>query len=128
VARQGNQPARPRGKQKESNMTDTKQFLKDYNALILGVWQDTGEEAKLIADPTGYAKQSGLPVEDGKTVVLDRTQPDGMLVGSKLIEGWNGEGQHVLHVPAAPLVNFDELSEDELESVSGALFILIIIL
>jgi hypothetical protein len=128
VARRGNQPAHPRGKQKESTMTDSKQFLKDYNALILGVWQDTGEEAKLIADPTGYAKQSGLPVEDGKTVVLDRSQPNGMLVGSKLIEGWNGEGQHVLYVPAAPLVNFDELSEDELESVAGAFFMLIIIL
>jgi hypothetical protein len=51
-----------------------------------------------------------------------------MLVGSKLIEAWNGEGQHVLYVPAAPLVNFDELSEDELESVAGAFFMLIIIL
>ncbi len=107
-------------------MTDTKQFLKDYQALILGVWQDAGEEAKLVADPAAYAKLSGLPVEDGKTVVLDRSQPEGMLVGSKLVEAWNGEGQHTLHVPAAPLINFDELSEEELDAVSGALIVIII--
>jgi hypothetical protein len=107
-------------------MTDTKQFLKDYQALILGVWQNTGEEAKLVADPTGYAKLSGLPVEAGKTVVLDRSQPEGMLVGSQLIQAWNAEGQHTLYVPAAPLINFDELSEEELEAVSGAFIVIII--
>ena len=108
-------------------MTDTQQFLKDYNALILHVWQNEGEEAKLIADPTAYAKQAGLPVEDGKTVVLDRTQPTGMLIGSKLVEAWNGEGQHVLRVPAVPLIDFDELSEEELEAAGGFFFLLIII-
>lgn len=109
-------------------MTDTKQFLKDYNALLLGVWGTDGEEAKLIADPTAYAKQFGLPVEDGKTVVLDRSQPNGMLIGSKLVEAWNGAGQHVLRVPAVPLVDFDELSEEELEAAAGVFFLLIIIL
>lgn len=108
-------------------MTDTQQFLKEYNALILGVWQNEGEEAKLIADPTAYAKQFGLPVEDGKTVVLDRSQPNGMLIGSKLVEAWNSEGQHVLRVPAVPLVDFDELNEEELEAAGGFFFLLIII-
>jgi hypothetical protein len=107
---------------------DTKQFLKDYQSLILGVWQDTGEEAKLVSDPTGYAREHGLPVEAGKTVVLDRSQPDGMLVGSKLVREWNGEAQHVLYVPATPLINFDELSEEELEAVSGALVVIIIVI
>jgi hypothetical protein len=107
-------------------MTDTKQFLKDYQALILGVWQDPGEDAKLVADPAGYAKLSGLPVEDGKPVVLDRSQPEGLLVGSQLVQAWNAEGQHTLFVPAAPMINFDELSEDELEAVSGALVVIII--
>ena len=109
-------------------MTDSTQFLKDYNALILHVWQNEGEEAKLIADPTAYAKQAGLPVEDGKTVVLDRTQPNGMLIGSKLVEAWNSDGQHILRVPAVPLIDFDELSEEELEAAAGVFFLLIIIL
>ena len=108
-------------------MTDSTQFLKDYNALIIGVWQNDGEEALLIADPTAYAKQHGLPVEDGKTVVLDRTQPNGMLIGSKLVEAWNGEN-HVLRVPAVPLIDFDELSEDELEAATGGFFALLIII
>ncbi len=60
--------------------------------------------------------------------MLDRSQPDGMLVGSKLVEAWNGEGQHTLHVPAAPLIDFDELSEEELEAVTGAFFVLLIII
>jgi hypothetical protein len=108
-------------------MTDSTQFLKDYNALILSVWQNDGEEARLVADPTAYAKQAGLPVEDGKTVVLDRTQPNGMLIGSKLVEAWNSAGQHVLRVPAIPLVDFDELNEEELEAAGGFFFLLIII-
>jgi hypothetical protein len=108
-------------------MSYDKQFLRDYQSLILGVWQDTGEEAKLVSDPTGYAKTHGLPVEDGKTVVLDRSQPEGMLVGSKLVEAWNG-ANHVLHVPATPLINFDELSEEELEAVSGAFVVIIIVI
>jgi hypothetical protein len=128
VARRENQPTHPRGNQKENEMTDTQQFLKDYNALILHVWQNEGEEAKLVADPTAYAKQAGLPVEDGKTVVLDRSQPNGMLIGSKLVEAWNGEGQHVLRVPAVPLIDFDELSEEELEQAGGFFFLLIIII
>jgi peroxiredoxin len=127
VARRGKHPAHSRGNQKEKAMTDSKQFLKDYNALVLSVWQNEGEEAKLISDPTAYAKQAGLPVEDGKTVVLDRSQPNGMLIGSKLVEAWHGDGQHVLHVPAVPLVDFDELSEDELEAAAGVFFLLIII-
>ena len=105
---------------------DQKQFLRDYQALILGVWQDIGEEAKLVADPAGYAAAHGLPVTPGSTVVLDRTQPEGMLVGSQLIAAWEGDGTQVLHVPATPLINFDELSEDELEAVSGALIVIII--
>jgi hypothetical protein len=109
------------------NKTADKQFLRDYQSLILGVWQDTGEEAKLVSDPTGYAREHGLPVAPGKTVVLDRSQPEGMLVGSKLVEAWNNDGQHVLHVPATPLINFDELSEEELEAVSGAFVVIIII-
>ena len=107
-------------------MTDNKQFLRDYQSLILGVWQDTGEEAKLVSDPTGYARTHGLPVAAGKTVVLDRTQPEGMLVGSQLVQAWNSDGNHVLYVPATPLINFDELSEEELEAVSGALIVIII--
>ena len=103
---------------------DSKQFLRDYQSLILGVWQDTGEEAKLVSDPTGYAREHGLPVPAGATVTLDRTQPDGMLVGSQLVQQW--ESGPVLHVPATPLINFDELTEDELEAVSGALVVIII--
>jgi hypothetical protein len=105
---------------------DNKQFLRDYQSLILGVWQDTGEEAKLVSDPTGYAKTHGLPVAAGKAVVLDRTQPEGMLVGSQLVAEWTNGASHVLHVPATPLINFDELSEEELEAVSGALIVIII--
>lgn len=109
-------------------MTDPRKFLNDYQALILGVWQNTGEEAKLVADPTGYAKLSGLPVEEGKTVVLDRSQPEGKLDGKQLIDAWNADGQHTLYVPTTPLINLDELSEEELESVSGALAVIVIVI
>jgi hypothetical protein len=51
-----------------------------------------------------------------------------MLIGSKLVEAWNSDGQHILRVPAVPLIDFDELSEDELEAATGGFFALLIII
>jgi len=108
-------------------MSDDKQFLRDYQTLILGVWQDSAEEPKLVADPTGYAKQHGLPVEAGKTGVLDRSQPNGMLLGSQLVQAWNGD-THILRVPSTPPIDFDELNEEELQEVSAACSVIVIVL
>jgi len=96
------------------------EFVRTYSELMGDVWRSEEEEAKLTADPTAYAAEKGLPVAEGATVVLDRSQPDGMFPLDRIVEDWNKQaGVHVLHVPAAPVIDLDELTDAELESVSG---------
>jgi hypothetical protein len=95
-------------------------FLKKYTDLMLAVWRDENEERKLVADPKQYAIEAGLPVAAGAEVVLDRTQTDGLFTRDQLADDWTATpNRHILHVPAAPLVDLAELDERELEGVAA---------
>jgi hypothetical protein len=106
-------------------MSDTEygpSFIRTYSNLVADVWRSDEEEARLTADPTAYAIEKGLPVAEGATVVLDRTQPEGLYHRDTIVEDWTKQaGVHVLHVPAIPLVDLDELSDAELDAVSAGL-------
>jgi hypothetical protein len=93
-------------------------FLTKYTAMMVSVWKDENEERKLAADPRQFAIAAGLPVADGKPVRLERGNVDGLFTKEQLVDDWNGP-EHILHVPAAPLVDLSELDERELESVAG---------
>jgi hypothetical protein len=96
------------------------EFLTKYTGMMVSVWRDENEERKLLADPKQYAIESGLPVAEGDSVRLDRSQVDGLFTKEQLLDDWNGTaGEHVLHVPAAPLIDLSELDERELEMVAG---------
>jgi hypothetical protein len=103
--------------------TDTKygkEFLDTYLQVMGSAWHTEGEEAKLVANPTAYASAKGLPVEQGSVVTLDRTQPASLFTADQLIADWTATpGQHILHVPAEELISEADLTEDELETVSG---------
>ncbi|MET0426108.1 MAG: hypothetical protein ABW046_19725 [Actinoplanes sp.] len=95
-------------------------FTTRYTTLMLSVWNDADAERRLLADPRAEAITAGLPVLPGATVVLDRSQPDGMFARSYLVDEWTADPQrHVLHVPAAPLVDLRELDDRELELLAG---------
>jgi hypothetical protein len=97
-----------------------KEFLDTYLQVMGSAWHSEGEEAKLVANPTAYATQKGLPVAQGSVVRLDRTQPASLFTSQQLIQDWTATpGEHILHVPAEELISEADLTEDELEMVAG---------
>jgi len=97
-----------------------KDFFDRYTSLMVSVWQSEGTERELEADPTAQAIAMGMPVSPGAVVVLDRTQPDGLFSKEQLIADWNAQpGRHILHVPAAALIERDELDDRDLDNVSA---------
>lgn len=104
-------------------------FVRKYSELMLGVWRDDSELTKLLANPTAYASAAGLPVDQGATVTVDRTQKESLFTKDEVITDWTKTpGQHVLHVPETPLVDLGELTDDQLETVAGGLVVIVIIL
>jgi hypothetical protein len=99
-------------------MSDTtpNDFDRKYSALLIAVWRDDAELARLLADPTAYAVQAGLPVAEGATVTVDRTQPDGLLTRTEIVEAWS---RYVLRVPEQPLGNLEELTDAELDAIAA---------
>jgi len=99
---------------------DNDDFIARYTRLMLSVWSDPEAERRLLVDPRAEALAAGLPVRPGAAVTVDRGQPDGMFTRETLVGDWSaGPEQHVLHVPAAPMVDLDELDERELELLAG---------
>ncbi|KWV32764.1 hypothetical protein [Micromonospora rifamycinica] len=95
-------------------------FITKYSQLVTAVWRSDEELRQLLADPTGYATAAGLPVSPGAVVVVDRTQPTALYTKDEIVADWTATaGRHVLHVPEVPLVDLNELTESELESVAG---------
>lgn len=97
-----------------------KKFLDDYLQVMGLAWRSEAEEARLVANPTAYAVERGLPVEPGAVVRLDRTQPETTFTAERLIEDWTAKpGEHILHIPAEELITDADLNDEELEMVSG---------
>jgi hypothetical protein len=96
------------------------QFLDNYLQAMGHAWRFSDEEAKLLADPTAYAIEKGLPVEAGAVVRLDRTQPDGLYSIEQIVADWTADPAHpILHVPAEELLAEGDLSDAALETVAG---------
>ena len=95
-------------------------FIARYTTLLVAVWNDPEAERRLLADPRAEALAAGLPVQPDATVVIDRSQADGRFTRETLVEDWTADPRrHVLHVPAAPMIDLDELDERQLELISG---------
>jgi hypothetical protein len=97
-----------------------KEFIDTYLQAMGSAWRSEAEEAKLVANPTAYALEKGLPVDPGAVVSLDRTQPDSLFTIEQLIQDWTARpGEPVLHIPAEELINEADLTDEELETVAG---------
>jgi hypothetical protein len=95
-------------------------FIKSYSSLLTTVWTNEAEAAKLAEDPTAYARAKGLPVAAGSVVRVDSTAHEGLFHKDEVIADWTATpGVHILHVPATPVVDLDELRDADLESVSA---------
>jgi hypothetical protein len=96
------------------------EFLRAYSSLLSTVWGSDEELARLMADPTAYAKDKGLPVADGSTVRVDRTPHEGLLSKSEIVASWTETpGAHVLRVPPTAPIDLAELTEAELDAVAA---------
>lgn len=96
------------------------EFLRSYSSVLTTVWGSENELAKLLADPTGYARSKGLPVAAGATVRVDRTPHEGLLHKSEIVASWTGTpGVHVLRVPPTAPIEVNELTDAELDTVAA---------
>jgi hypothetical protein len=96
-------------------------FINNYSALLIGVWTSEAEAAKLAEDPAEYARQKGLPVGPNAVVRIDTTPPEGLFHKDEMIADWFATPDvHVLHAPATPVVDIDELMDADLDAVSAA--------
>jgi hypothetical protein len=99
-------------------MTDIEhtEFTRKYVDLLVTVWRDEDEHRRLVADPTAYAVQAGLPVAPGDVVVLDRSELEHLPTRTDVMAKWDeGARTHVLIVPETPLIDTAELSDAELD-------------
>jgi|SRR3954452_7846483 hypothetical protein len=99
-------------------MTDVEhtEFTRKYVDLLVKVWRDEDEHRRIVADPTAYAIEAGLPVAPGDVVILDRGQIEHLPTKDDVMSRWNeGASTHVLIVPETPLIDTAELSEAELD-------------
>ena len=96
------------------------EFLDNYLQAMGSAWHIPGEEAKLLANPTSYAIEKGLPVEQGALVKIDRTVPESLFTVDQLVQDWTATpGEHILHIPAEELIAEADLTDAELELVAG---------
>jgi hypothetical protein len=98
----------------------TAQFVNAYTSLLIAAWTDEAVAEQLAADPTAYAIQRGLPVAEGAVVQVDDSPHDGLFTLEEVMTSWNATpGVHILHVPATPVIDLDELDEADLEAISA---------
>lgn len=99
------------------------EFLNAYYKLLIRSWNDPREMERLLADPTGVAVQSGLPVVAGAHVRVDQTDnPSGHNdIEDQIRDFAKGadDGEHVLYVSPEPLVDLAELTDEEIADVQG---------
>ena len=103
-----------------ATVNDSQQFASTYLTLLNKLWESDAEIGRLRANPRRYAIEAGLPVADGAEVRVDESAMDGLYTEAQLVEDWTANpAVHVLHAPPAPVFDLAELSDLELDTVSG---------
>jgi len=101
-------------------------FIRSYSTLMLTMWRDDEERARLLADPTGYAAAAGLPVAPGSIVEVDTSACALPMSPEDVMADWSRTpGRHILHVPDASVAEHGELTETQLQSVAAGLLCVI---
>jgi hypothetical protein len=101
---------------------DRSTFVKGYTKILTNAWSDEGFKERLNGDPKSVLGEFGLSVPATATVeIVSNKAGEGSL--DDQVEIWEkGEssGTYTLYVPEVPQVEEGELSESELDAVSGA--------
>ncbi|HTW97236.1 MAG TPA: hypothetical protein VMD59_00585 [Acidimicrobiales bacterium] len=104
-----------------------------YNQLLMRSWTSEDFTASLLTDPAAALREVGLEVPEGTAVTIDRRLPGGpeTEIQARLDKQYQlwvtgiAAGQVQVVVPEVPPVDLAELSENELEAVSGGVDVII---
>lgn len=103
---------------------DRTDFISGYTKLVLATWSDESLGDRLVSDPKSVLAQFGLnvPATASVTVVRqippDHGEPD-VDFQVRLWEKGLESGEFEMHVPETPQIDMEELSESELEGITG---------
>jgi len=96
-------------------------FVSAYTKILTAAWSNEDFAAKLNSQPTSALVEHGLTIPAGATVNIVREiggEPD-LETQVRLWEAGKASGRYELRVPSTPQIDTRELSEADLEAVSG---------
>jgi hypothetical protein len=96
-------------------------FVSAYTKILTAAWSDEAYATRLTSRPTAALAEHGLAVPAGATVSIIREiggEPD-LEAQVRMWENGKTTGQYDLLVPNTPQIETRELSEADLEAVSG---------
>jgi hypothetical protein len=101
-------------------------FITGYTKLLLATWSDESLGDRLVANPKAVLGQFGLAVPASASVTLVRQIPPehgdpDVDFQVRLWEKGLTSGQFEMHIPQTPQIDTAELSDSELEGVTGGL-------
>src|SRR5579885_3583878 len=101
---------------------DRQAFVKGYTKILTNAWSDDTFKRELQDDPHSVLAEYGLSVPASATVdIVTTVAGEGSLDDQVQIwEQGESTGTDTLYVPDVPQVESGELSEAELDTVSGA--------
>jgi hypothetical protein len=96
-------------------------FVSAYTKVLTSAWSNEAFAAELAANPTAALAEKGLEVPTGSTVtIIQETAGDPDLEAQvRMWENGQRSGHYQLLVPNTPQIDTRELSEADLEAVSG---------
>lgn len=96
-------------------------FVSAYTKVLTSAWSSDRYAAWLSSAPSAALAEKGLEVPAGATVTIIREtvgDPD-LETQIRMWENGKTSGQYLLLVPSTPQIETRELSESDLEAVSG---------
>jgi hypothetical protein len=96
-------------------------FVSAYTKILTAAWSNEAYAGRLISDPTTALVEHGLKIPAGATVRIIREvagEPD-LEAQVRMWENGKKSGNYQVLVPTTPQIDTRELSEADLEAVSG---------
>lgn len=96
-------------------------FVSAYTKILTAAWSNEAYAARLAADPVAALAEHGLTVPAQSSVRIIREvagEPD-LEAQVRMWENGKATGRYELLVPNTPQIDTRELSEADLEAVSG---------
>jgi hypothetical protein len=96
------------------------QFVRGYTKVLTSAWSDEAFMNRLKSDPKDTLAEYGLDSGDAAVSVVTEIRGEGSL--DEQVELWDAgkeSGTIQLFVPDVPQVGTEELSDEQLESVSA---------